>query len=76
MTTKLRHSTNWYRDTLAQDVREAGQPNVAHDIKALADEVDRLTLELSDAEQEGYAAGQLDAEAAKEREWTPVRGGS
>jgi len=74
---KLPSSPDWYRTTLAPDVRDAGFPEVAKDIIALADEVDRLSIALAeakgatrqarhDAEQEGYAAGMLDAEAQRE----------
>ena len=67
---KLPSSPDWYRTTLAPDVRDAGFPEVAKDIIALADEVTRLNvLLLHDApiaEQEAYAAGMLDAEAQRE----------
>ena len=75
---KLPSSPDWYRNTLAPDVHEAGFPEVAKDIIALADEVsrlDKISLALTNAlaksvniaEQEGYAAGMLDAEAARSK---------
>lgn len=69
-------NTDWYRNTLAADLEESGMVETAKDICLMADTIDTLQETIESlvkqlaakdeerriAEEEAYAAGQLDAQ--------------